>query len=154
MAGTRIFEPRNGLAQILNDTGATFDELVDASQARLTALRGPIREDIRRRLAIVLAIHREGEAAARARQAEICAAALGIAEVAAAADLPALGDTARGLHAVLVNFGGPSAWRQDVVSVHVGSLALLDQEPPLPLIEAARIVADLRAMRAALGVVE
>ena len=155
MSQARIFTPPNRLAKILGGLeGRCFDDLVTASENRLGKLEGAIRGYVADQLERLLSIHAQGEVAIFSRSRELGETAMNIAEVAGAARLEATSEVARGLRAMIDSLVTVGVWHTEALSLHISSLALLNRGDPPPVGQTQAMLQELKALRAAIGVVE
>jgi uncharacterized protein YnzC (UPF0291/DUF896 family) len=155
MAVVKTFNPANRLAQILEGSeGVSFEEMVAASEVRVEDLLPGLRESVREKINAITVIHDEGEDSLFARSQEVGDLAMNIAEVAGAARLPALGEVARGICAMIESLLSAGVWHTDGLNLHIMSLTLLSAGKPLPADEVRKMLKQLREMRRAIGVLE
>lgn len=154
MTAVRIFTPANPLAQVITESGRTAEELVSASEGRIEALADDLRALVRGQLARLMALRSGGRSGLAGHAAELAHAAMGIAEVAAAAKRPLLGEGARGLLAMLEGLAPAGARGGEALAVHIDALELLAAEPPPDPAAADAVLRRLAAMRAQLGCAE
>lgn len=149
MTAIRIFTPTNPLAQVINETGRTAEELVSASEGRLEALADDMNALVRAHLAQLVALRGRGRSGLVAHAAELSRVGMGIAEIAGAAKRPLLGEGARGLLAMLEGLAPAGGRGGEALAVHIDALELLAAEPEPAAAEA--LLGGLAAMRAQLG---
>jgi hypothetical protein len=152
---TQVFRPENRLAHMVRDggPGADMRQLIASAEAQVEELRASTTAYVQGRLDHILLLAREDDQALLARAHELGAAALGIAEVAGAAQLGALGEAAAGVSAMIEAFRTGGVWRPDALRVHLDALQLLASDGAhAPGHE--EMLARLRGLRAAIGVEE
>jgi hypothetical protein len=154
MTAVRIFTPANPLAQVITESGRTAEELVSASEGRLEALADDLRALVRTQLTRLIALRAEGRPGLAAHAAELAHVGMGIAEVAAAAKWPLLGEGARGLLAMLEGIEPAGARAGEALAVHIDALEFLPATPEPDPAAADAMLRRLAAMRAQLGCAE
>lgn len=154
MAAPRIFTPENRLAKILQTLdGCTRSELIAEAEARVAALRGPIRAFVAEKLQEVLAFCSYSEDLLFAECRTLGDLTLDIAEVAGAGGMEAIGEVARGISAMVDSLLSDGVWHTDALRLHLDALVLLGQEGRSAA-EDDVILERLRRMRRAIKVVE
>src|ERR1700760_4949324 len=102
MTDVRIFTPPNRLAKVLIDVGGrTSDEIVETANVYLEELEDPLRRVVAKQIARIMALQHRGDSTLLVHAKELGDAALAIAETAAVAKMPAVGEAARGLRAMV-----------------------------------------------------
>jgi hypothetical protein len=155
MSVARVFRPDNRLAKILDGADpASAQELVAAAEGRVTELGESLRGYVREKLPVILSFQgaREDELFGGCRI--LGEAALGVAEVAGAANMGAIGEIARGLSAMVAGLDATGAWHSEAVKVHIDALAIVSRGDGARTPENDIVLARLAAMRSALGVAE
>jgi len=155
MAAVKVSKPANRLAQILEGSdGVSFAKLVEASEVRVDNLLPGLRESVREKIDAITKIYNGGEESLSAGSTEVGDLAMNIAEIAGAARLPALGEVARGICAMIESLLSAGVWHTDGLNLHIMSLTLLGAGKPLPADEVSKMLNQLREMRRAIGVLE
>ena len=155
MAAVKISNPTSPLAKILEGhDGRSFDDMVAASEVRVEGLLPANRDFVREQITAITRIYDEGEDGMFRRSHELGDLAMTIAEVAGAARLPALGEVARGIRAMIESLLSAGVWHTDGLNLHIMSLTLLSAGNPLPPDEITKMLSQLREMRRAIGVLE
>ena len=155
MAAVKISNPTSPLARILDgQEGRSFDEMVAASEVRVERLLPGNRDFVRECIVAISHIYDEGEDGMFRRSQELGDLAMSIADVAGAARLPALGEVARGICAMIESLLSAGVWHTDGLNLHIMSLTLLSAGNPLPPGEVTTMLSQLREMRKAIGVLE
>ena len=155
MAAVKMSNPANRLAQILEGSdGVSFEEMVAASEVRVENLLPSLRESVREKIDAITEIYEDGEESLFSRSQEVGDLAMNIAEIAGAARLPALGEVARGICAMIESLLSAGVWHTDGLHLHIMSLTLLSAGKPLPADEVSRMLNQLREMRRSIGVFE
>ena len=153
MGHAHVFTPENRLRTVLDDPAApTAAELVAAAQRRVGELKPRLRAAVMRHREELARLADRPEAEILAQGEALSAAALGICEVAAACDLPDVGEAARGLYAVIRALRLDGVWRTDALNAHVHALLLLTDEPAPAGAQARAILDRLAGVRAFVGV--
>jgi hypothetical protein len=152
----RIFTPHNRLAKVLTGIeGRSFDELVTASHDRLGQLEDAIHVYVAAQLAAVVDLYAQGEEAMFGRCRELGDLAMNIAEVAGAGKLPAMSEVARGLRAMTDSLVSHGVWHTEALGLHISCLTILARDDAPPNLEHQdAMLRDLKALRAAIGVME
>ena len=155
MTAVRIFTPPNRLAKIVSgNDGDLLSTLAEAREQRLALLADEIRAYVGEQVEIIIGLFSHGEEIIFARCYEIRDAAMNIADVAAVANLNAVGEAAGGIRAMIDSLACKGVWHTDALEAHVTSLLLLHGEPAPSPEEARKVLARLGKMRASIGVVE
>ena len=155
MAAVKITRPENRLAKVMEGyEGATFGELVAASERRLDTLSKDLRAYVLQQSAEIIGFGGESEDGLFERCKALGDTAMNVAEVAGAAGLDAIGEVARGIRAMVDSLAVAGVWHTDGLKVHIAALAILIGKPATPGKEIALMLGQLHAMRKSLGVVE
>ena len=155
MTVARIFTPENRLAKILDNLDApTAAELVAEAEGRVSKLSVAIRGYVEEKLTTIMAFATQGEDVLFAECQTLSDAALNVAEVAGAAEMEAIGEVARGISAMVDGLISSGVWHSDALKLHLDALALVNQGGGKMTDENKVILARLRGMRDAVGVVE
>lgn len=155
MKPARVFTPPNRLAKVL--VGAdriAFDTLVEEAEVRIEVIRDDIQTEVRRNIARIMSIYVLGEEIMFARCREIGDAAMAIADVAGAVGMPALGEVAGGIRAMVDSLFYKGVWHTDALELHITSLMLMESDPPPAQDEIERVLTRLSKLRRTVGVVE
>lgn len=148
-----IFSAPNRLAKVIGGPDAqTQEQLIERAQANVTALGDTFRTYIREQVAVLLQFASQTEDILFAEAKKLGDASLGIAEIAGAANMEAIGEVARGVSAMIAGLA-TGVWHSDALLVHLRSLALVSQEGP-PTQQDVVILERLAIMRQRIGVVE
>jgi hypothetical protein len=155
MTNVKIFLPHNRLAKIVDSPdGVAFDKLVADSERRASLMAVSIRAYVSEQIALIVDIYDQGEEILFARCVEVSDAALHIAEIAAAAGSPDLGEAARGIRAMVDSLVNAGVWHTDALELHITSLELFSGSSAPGREEADRILERLQVMRRSIGVIE
>lgn len=155
MTVARIFTPENRLSKILDSIDApTTAELLMDAECRVAQLSEAIHAYVAEKLREILAFATEGEEVLFAQCQSLSDAALKVAEVAGAAEMEAIGEVARGISAMVDSLMTSGVWHSDALRLHLDALALVNQSGGGMSEENKVILARLRGMREAIGVVE
>jgi|GEM_PF-1899852 len=155
MGRVKILQPENRLAKILDDDhGSTAEQLAAVADRRLEGLSSGLRSYVYEQSAHVVGFYSQGEESLFTNCLALSETAMNIAEVAGAADLPELGDVARGIRAMIDGLVVSGVWHTDALKVHIAALALLTGDMPPSTGEVKLMLQRLQQMRAAVGVVE
>lgn len=155
MTVARIFTPENRLAKILESMDApTAAELVMEAECRVAQLSEAIHAYVEEKLREILAFASQGEEVLFAECQTLSDAALKVAEVAGAAEMEATGEVARGISAMVDGLMTSGIWHSDALKLHLDALALVNQNGGGLTEENKVILARLRGMREAVGVLE
>lgn len=155
MTAARIFTPENRLSKILETIdGPTAAELVMDAECRVAQLSEAIHAYVEEKLKEILAFASQGEEVLFAECQTLSEAALNVAEVAGAAEMEATGEVARGISAMVDSLMTSGVWHSDALKLHLDALALVNQAGGGMSEENQTILARLRGMREAVGVVE
>lgn len=153
MARVRYLTPENRLARAIGGAGARpAEELVCNAEERVAALEPQIAEFVSAEVELILRLGLQSEELVFADCREIADAALRVAEVAAVANLPAVGEAARGIRAMIEGLFDGGIWHSDALKLHVDALSLLAHGPRQGEEEEGRILERLKRMRARIGV--
>jgi hypothetical protein len=129
-------------------------ELVFDANERVKLLEGAIRAYVAEKLKEISWYADQGEEVMFAESRSLADAAFSVAEVAGAAGLQSIGEIARGIGAMVENLFTSGVWHTDALQLHIGALALINEDGSGTTAENAHILERLRAMREAVGVVE
>ena len=155
MPAPKIFTPENKLAKVLGGIEALpAEKLVAAANTRVGLLRESLRAYVRSKVEIILSFTDASEVDLFTECAAIEDAALGVAEVAGAAGLAAVGEVARGISAMLASLRSRGAWHTEALRVHIASLAIVSQNGGAGSAENDLVNTRLAVMRRAIGIVE
>jgi hypothetical protein len=155
MGAARIFTPENRLAKILLTLDAPdADDLVMEAEARVGRLSDGIRAYVASKLDEIMGYATQGEDVLFAECRTLGAAALNVAEVAGAARLETVGDIARGISAMVDNLITSGVWHTEALRLHLKALVLVNQGDGGRTPANQQILARLRSMREAIGIVE
>lgn len=155
MSVVKIFTPENRLAKVIGGMGdATAEELAKNAEGRVRALRPVIRKRVQEIAEELALLSERPETEIFAECKALGDKALEICEIAGAADLQAIGDAARGVHALIDALFTAGVWHTEALKLHVESLMVLNGDPPPPAEAARQMLARLRGMREWLGVPE
>ena len=151
MSVARVFTPKNRLHSVLMDPYAsTAADLVAAAERNVAKLKPNLQAAVERHLADFMRVADRSEQAADSEA--LGAAAAGIAELAAACDMAAVGEAARGAYAMLTAQRKAGVWRAEAFSAHVNALRLLASKPRPKETETREILDRLAGVRAFIGV--
>jgi hypothetical protein len=155
MSAARIFTPENRLAKILLTLDApNADDLVTEAEVRVGRMSEAIRGYVASKLEEVMRYATQGEDVLFAECRTLGAAALNVAEVAGAARLETIGEIARGISAMVDNLITSGIWHTDALRLHLDTLALVNQGDGGRTPANDQILARLRNMREAVGIME
>jgi hypothetical protein len=155
MSVARIFTPENRLAKIVQSLdGPQAHELIADADERVGLLGEAIRSYVAGKIDEIMHYASQGEDVLFAECRTLGEAAMNVAEVAGAARLETIGDIARGISAMIDNLITSGVWHTDALRVHLNTLALVNQRDGGRTPENDLILANLRSMREAIGVVE
>ena len=153
MGVVRIFTPENRLANIVGGPADPTAEELEQEAARRVAALGPgLRQFVDGRLAEIARIAQLPEETIFAESLALGDAALAICEVAAAAELAALGEAARGIATMVDALVSDGVWHTDALQLHIAALAMFALHPDLAASEVGIVLARLKAMRDGIGV--
>lgn len=153
MPVVRIFMPPNRLAGVIGGPDdPTIASLIRDAEARIAPLAPAIRRTVLRLQSEIAALAQGPEEALFSNSAAIDRAAMAICEVAASAGLDAIGEAARGIHAMADALVRQGVWHTEALMLHIDALALFSQDPPPSGSEAGQILTRLKAMRDWVGV--
>ena len=153
--GARAFQPPNRLASILTDPDApTVAELIDEAEMRVSALSHEIRARVDSDCDRIMDRFEHSADSGQDDYAAIGEIALTVAELGGACGAGALGDIARGLHAMTDSLACGRAWDARVFRLHVETLALMRQQPRAGTAEHRALLYGLAALREKAGIEE
>ena len=154
-AKARVFTPENRLANVLSSLeGIPAGELVVSAQARVAALETAVRGYVAMKLDEIMAFTDMAEHDLFAECRTLGGLARNVAEVAGAAGLAAIGEVAAGIDAMVESLVTSGVWHTDALRLHLDALALLNGRTGASAEEDEVVLARLRNMRKAIGVVE
>lgn len=148
----RVFAVANTLSKALvAEGGMTSASLIVAAEQRVTDAGATLAEGVNVEIRRLTALCRAGGSELTDQRASIRTVALRIAGVAGAVGRPTAGAIAKGIVQLIDHLAADSAWRPDVLSLHLSALALVQAEEIPP--DEARILLDqLYSVRQHLGV--
>lgn len=153
MSVVRIFTPDNRLAHVVGGPNdPTAASLVRDAETRLRPLQAGIRKDVADQCAIIARLAAGPEEEVFGCSREIGDAARYICEIAGVAELHAVGEAARGVHAMINALVSEGVWHTEALKLHVDAVALFNSDAPPSASETDKILARLKAMRDWVGV--
>lgn len=155
MSATRIFTPENRLAMALEGIETVPVQVLAAEAERRVARMGAaIRAYVAEKLEVITRYASQSDEALFGECRGLGSAALDIAEVAAAAEMDAIGEVACGIRTMIDALLSSGVWHTDALRLHIDALFLLNQTGGRRDAENEIILARLRTMRDAIGVTE
>lgn len=152
MSEARVYAVRNRLSgAVLSKDGPTVDSLVSDADARVALLADRIGVFVAGRVAVLAAWAEQPEEALFAGCKSIEEPAMGIAEVAEAAGLDAVGAVARGICVMLDGLMSRGIWHTDALRIHLRALSVVHAESGQPGSANLTIIEELQTLRASLG---
>ena len=149
----RIFTPDNRLTQVIGGPNdPTAASLVRDAETRLRPLQADIRKHVAAQCAIIAQLASGPEEVVFGHSREIGAAARHVCEIAGAAELNAVGEAARGVHAMIEALVSQGVWHTEALKLHVDAVALFGGDAAPNRAETDKILARLKAMRDWVGV--
>tara|TARA_R110000782_G_scaffold62572_2_gene128583 strand:- start:41 stop:508 length:468 start_codon:yes stop_codon:yes gene_type:complete len=152
MSAARIFTPENRLANILQSrNGPTTSEMLADATQRVEALQASIETFVAGKLNMILPFADQNDDVLFAECRTLADTATQIAEVAAAANLGAVGEISRGIVTMVDGLVVLGVWHSEALRVHIRALKIVTQGQDQPVGEGDAIVESLRQMRMAVG---
>ena len=130
----------------------TAADLVAAAERNVAKLKPNLQAAVERTLAEFLRLADLSGQDLRADIEALGATAVGVAELAAACDMAAVGEAARGAYAMLTALRTAGVWHAEALSSHINALRLLASKPPPKEAEARQILERLASVRGFIGV--
>lgn len=153
MSVVRIFTPDNRLKGVIGGPNdPTAASLVRDAEMRLRPLQGVIQKDVADLCGVIARLADGPEEQVFANSRDIGDAARAICEVAGIANLTAVGEAARGVHAMIDALVTVGVWHTEALELHIDAVALFNSEAPPSQAETDKILARLKAMRDWVGV--
>lgn len=154
MSGARIFAAENRLSKALSPKGCTSAELVGFADDRVKQLEGEIRAYVRDKLDLIVAFTSLDEDLLFGESRQLGEHALSVADVAGAAGMAGVGEIARGISSMVENLLSSGIGHADALRLHLNAIALLSRRAESDSAEEEVVLARLRGMRGAIGIVE